>query len=188
MIALVLSFATLQAQKPLEGFPGLAAGRAPKVEIAWNRLYETDALYAHFDRLAAQWPQLLQKQVIGHSVESREMRVYTLHNPAAGAEADKPAMWIDGNVHGNEVQGGEATLYLAWYLLENYGSNPRATELVDRTVFYILPCITPTAARTGSRARTTRTARAPACSRSTTTATGSTTRTRPTTSKATATS
>jgi hypothetical protein len=143
VIALVLSFATLQAQKPLEGFPGLAAGRAPKVEIAWNRLYETDALYAHFDRLAAQWPQLLQKQVIGHSVESREMRVYTLHNPAAGAEADKPAMWIDGNVHGNEVQGGEATLYLAWYLLENYGSNPRATELVDRTVFYLLPSQNP---------------------------------------------
>ena len=35
----------------------------------------------------------------------------------------KPAMWIDGNVHGNEVQGGEAVVYSIWYLLESYGSN-----------------------------------------------------------------
>ncbi|NOT30924.1 MAG: peptidase M14 [Planctomycetes bacterium] len=146
MIALVLGLLVLQPQdsrKSPEGFPGLAAGRAPRVEIAWNRLYDIDALYAHFDRLAAEWPELLTKQVIGHSIENREMRVYTLANPYSGAEADKPAMWVDGNVHGNEVQGGEAVLYLAWYLLENHGTNARATELVDGTVFYLLPSVNP---------------------------------------------
>lgn len=140
---ITLALLALQDAPPPQGFPGLAAGRAPKVEIAWNRLYDTDALYAHFDRLAAQWPDLFTRQVIGHSIESREMRVYTLHNPATGSETDKPAMWVDGNVHGNEVQGGEAVLYLAWYLLENYGTNPRATELVDGTVFYLLPSQNP---------------------------------------------
>jgi hypothetical protein len=143
MIALVL-FPLLQQEKhDLQGFPGLAAGRAPAVEIAWNRLYDTDDLYAHFDRLVEHWPQLFTMQVIGQSVESRELRVYTLNNPATGSEGDKPAMWVDGNVHGNEVQGGEAVLYLAWYLLENYGSNPRATELVDHTVLYLLPSQNP---------------------------------------------
>jgi len=146
MIALALITLT-QAARPTQeagpGFPGLAAGRAPQVEIAWNRLYDTDELYAHFDRLAARWPELFTRQVIGHSVEGREMRVYTLQNPATGLEVDKPAMWVDGNVHGNEVQGGEAVLYLAWYLLENHGSNPRATELVDGTVFYLLPSQNP---------------------------------------------
>ena len=34
------------------GFPGLPANHTPKVEIAFNRLYDTDSLYAHFDRLA----------------------------------------------------------------------------------------------------------------------------------------
>ncbi|MSR63975.1 MAG: peptidase M14 [Planctomycetes bacterium] len=143
MIALTLLTLIQQGAPKLEGFPGLAAGRAPKVEIAWNRLYDTAELYAHFDRLVAQWPELFSMQVIGHSVESRDMRVYTLHNPKSGAEADKPAMWVDGNVHGNEVQGGEAVLYLAWYLLENYGSNPRATELVDGSLFYLLPSQNP---------------------------------------------
>ena len=106
------------------GFPGLAAGRAPQVEIAWNRLYDDAEIYALLDRLAARWPELLSYEVIGHSVESRELRVYTLNNPATGPDASKPAMWIDGNVHGNEVQGSEAVVYAAWYLLENYGTQP----------------------------------------------------------------
>jgi hypothetical protein len=128
---------------PDEGFPGLAAGRTPAVEIAWNRLYDLDALYAHFDRLVARWPELLSVQVIGRSVENRELRVYVLHDPASGAEGDKPAMWVDGNVHGNEVQGGEAVLYLAWYLLENRATNARARELVDGAVFYLMPSVNP---------------------------------------------
>ena len=126
-----------------EGFPGLAAGRRPQVEIAWNRLYDVDALYAHLDRLAARWPELLGHEVIGHSVENRELRVYTLNNPATGEADAKPAMWVDGNVHGNEVQGGEGVVYLAWYLLENYGSNARVTELVDGAAFYLLPMVNP---------------------------------------------
>ena len=126
-----------------KGFPGLGADRAPVVEIPWNRLYPYDDILAHLDRLAAQWPAMLTHEVIGHSVEGREMRVYTLNNPATGVADDKPAMWVDGNVHGNEVQGSEVVVYLTWYLLENYGSNPRVTELVDGTAFYLLPSVNP---------------------------------------------
>ncbi len=52
-------------------------------------------------------------------------------------------MWIDGNVHGNEVQGGEAVLYTAWYLLENYALLPDAAALVDDCTFYLLPSQNP---------------------------------------------
>jgi Zinc carboxypeptidase len=140
--ACLLALAALP-QEPQAGFPGLGAGRRPQIEIAWNRLYDYDQIYELMDRLAARWPEMLKMEVIGHSVENREMRVYTLDNPATGADTQKPAMWVDGNVHGNEVQGGEAVVYAAWYLLENYGSNPRATELVDRAAFYFLPMVNP---------------------------------------------
>ncbi len=137
--------APLQTEKPLPegGFPGLPANHTPKVEIAWNRLYDTDHLYELFDRLAAAYPKFMHKEVIGHSTENREMRVYVLTNTATGADTTKPAMWIDANVHGNEVQGGEAVLYTAWYLLENYGHNARIDELVDQRTFYLLPTVNP---------------------------------------------
>lgn len=125
------------------GFPGLPAGRSPRVEIPWNRLYDYPELHAHLDRLAAAWPELLSHEVIGHSVQGRELRVYTLNDPKTGPASSKPAMWVDGNVHGNEVQGGEAVVYLAWYLLENHGSNERVTELLGRSAFYLLPMVNP---------------------------------------------
>src|SRR6185436_11288057 len=53
----------------------------------------------------------------------------------------KPAMYIDGNIHGNEVQGGEAVAYTAWYLCHQYGRLDKVTELLDRTVFYLIPTI-----------------------------------------------
>jgi hypothetical protein len=132
----------IPAQAP-QGFPGLAAGRAPQVEIAWNRLYDVEELYEHFERMRVRWPELLQVEVIGHSVEGRELRLYTLNDPAGGAAASKPAMWIDGNVHGNEVQGGEAVLYAAWYLLENKGHVARVDALWENASFYLLPMVNP---------------------------------------------
>ncbi len=133
-----------QAGRPHpQGFPGLAAGRSPRVEIPFNRLYDIAALYAHFDRLEAAFPDLVSHEVIGRSIEGREVRVYTVCNSATGPDREKPAMWIDGNVHGNEVQGSEAVLYALWYLVENYGSNPRITDLVDRAAFYLLPSVNP---------------------------------------------
>ena len=48
-------------------------------------------------------------------------------------------MWIDGAIHGNEVNGITCSLYVAWYLLTRYDYDPFVHDLVDRTTFYILP-------------------------------------------------
>ncbi|QDU67060.1 M14 family metallopeptidase [Engelhardtia mirabilis] len=125
------------------GFPGLAAGRAPQVEIPWNRLYGPDEIDAHFARLAARWPNLLSAEVIGTSSLGRTLRVWTLNDPATGQVSSKPTMWIDGNVHGNEVQASETVLYTAWYLLENRDSNERVHALLERASFHLMPSINP---------------------------------------------
>lgn len=125
------------------GFPGLPVGHAPAVEIPWNRLYDVDEIHGHMERLVAAFPDLLSAQVLTHTVENREQRLYVLNNPATGPHEDKAAMWIDGNVHGNEVQASETVVYAAWYLLENYGHNERVTALVDRCAFYLVPMVNP---------------------------------------------
>ncbi|MBI3819541.1 MAG: peptidase M14 [Planctomycetes bacterium] len=123
-------------------------GRAPsanahKVEIAWNRFYDYEELSELLKKVAVAHPDLCSIQSIGKTYEGRDMWVMTIQNPATGKEQEKPATWVDGNVHGNEVQGGEACVYLAWYLTENYNNNPSVKETVDRTVFYILPSQNP---------------------------------------------
>jgi hypothetical protein len=146
MLWLTLFALTLAPQGTAEeatGFPGAGQGHTPQVEIPWNRFYDYQEIYALLDRLETQWPELLSHEVIGHSIESREMRVYTLNDPATGPAESKPAMWVDGNVHGNEIQGAEAVVYIAWYLLENRGHNERVDELLDGSAFYLLPMVNP---------------------------------------------
>ncbi|MCA9001046.1 MAG: peptidase M14, partial [Planctomycetes bacterium] len=116
---------------------------SPKVEIAWNRYYPYGELLGHLERLQVAYPDFIEIETIGRSFEGRPMKVMILTNKSTGAHRDKPAMWVDGNVHGNEVQGGEATIYLAWWLLEHYETNPRAKKLLDSRTFYLLPSQNP---------------------------------------------
>ena len=67
----------------------------------------------------------------------------TINNPETGTEMSKAAMYIDANIHGNEIQGGEICLYTIWYLMENYGRIDKVTQLVDERVFYIFPTVNP---------------------------------------------
>jgi hypothetical protein len=52
-------------------------------------------------------------------------------------------MYVDGNIHGNEVQAAEVAVYLVWYLTEQYGQNPALTRLVDERAFYVVPTVNP---------------------------------------------
>ncbi len=116
---------------------------SPKVEIAWNRYYKYGELIGHMERLQAAYPGFIEIETIGKSFQGRPMTLMVLTNKSTGSHGDKPAMWVDGNVHGNEVQGGEATVYLAWWLLEHYDTNPRAKALLDNRTFYLLPSQNP---------------------------------------------
>ena len=63
--------------------------------------------------------------------------------PKTGDERSKPAMYVDGNIHGNEIQGAEAALYLIWYLAENRDRVESLRRLTDEKVFYVVPTINP---------------------------------------------
>lgn len=127
----------------LLGAPEAFGQPASPVSIPWNRFYDYPEVTEILDRLVAAWPQYLTKTSLGKSVEGRDMWLVTVCNPATGPEAGKPAMWIDANVHGNEVQGTEVCLYTIWFLMVNRERLPKVKDLVDRRVFYVLPMVNP---------------------------------------------
>ena len=114
-----------------------------KVDLAFNRLYDYPDLEAALKKLVAAHPDLLTLSSLGKSVEGRELWCVTINNPKTGKDRDKPAMYVDGNVHGNEVQAAETCLYTIWYLTENYGRVENLTKLVDEKVFYVVPTVNP---------------------------------------------
>ncbi|MEK7867144.1 MAG: M14 family metallopeptidase [Planctomycetota bacterium] len=88
-------------------------------------------------------PDLARLESIGKSLEGRDLWALTISNQATGPEAEKAAMYIDGNIHGNEVQGAELCLYTIDMLLDGHGKDAYLTRLVDERVFYFVPCVNP---------------------------------------------
>ncbi len=115
----------------------------PKVQISWNRYYTNEGLHEIYRQMLEAYPDLIRLESIGKSYENRDLWLLTVTNLHNKPHQDKPAMWIDGNIHANEIQAAEVSVYTAWYLLENYSHNHFITELLDDKVFYILPVMNP---------------------------------------------
>ncbi|HEX4954666.1 MAG TPA: M14 family metallopeptidase [Thermoanaerobaculia bacterium] len=131
----------LAAASPSFAAPIAPQGKPPAA--SFNRLHTYEEIVDLLKGYAAAYPRWTRLESIGKSGEGRDLWMITITNPATGPELAKPAMYIDGNTHANEVQGAEAALYTVDYLLGSYGKLERVTELLDRAVFYVLPVVNP---------------------------------------------
>jgi hypothetical protein len=111
------------------------------VPLRFDQYYPLDQVYEALRALNKAYPQLTTLETVGKSEEGRPIMALTINNPKTGAALDKPGIYVDGNIHGNEIQGGEISLYLLDYLLGHYGKNPEMTQLVDKTAFYVVPVV-----------------------------------------------
>lgn len=142
------TFHVVQAQKKSEvmDIPGLRAVGSPanpKVPMNWNRYHDNKQIEQFCKDLQKAYPNLVRYESIGKSYEGRDIFVLSISDFNEGESERKPGMWIDGNIHANELQGSEIAMYTAWYLAENYHQVPFIKELLQDKIFYIAPTINP---------------------------------------------
>ena len=130
-----------------------------RLNLTWDRWLDHDEIGERMQLMQRTWPDFLTLESIGESYGGREMWLMTINNPRTGAASSKAAMFIEANVHGNEIQGAEVSLYTIWYLMENYDRIAEVKRLVDERVFHVLPTVNPDGRDyfldgTGSGART----------------------------------
>ncbi len=89
------------------------------------------------------YPQLAVCESIGRSHEGREIWCVSITQSSTGPASDKPAFWVDGNIHATEVSATSACLYLIQYLLGKYGADENVTRCLDTRAFYIVPRVNP---------------------------------------------
>ncbi|HEX6200179.1 MAG TPA: M14 family metallopeptidase, partial [Thermoanaerobaculia bacterium] len=141
LLAAALAVTALAAGPALAAEPLTPRGEAPNP--AFNRLYDYEEMTGLLRAYARAYPEWVTVESIGKSREGRDIWVLTVNNPATGPALSKPAMYIDGNIHANEVQGAETALYTVDFVLESYGRLDRVTELADRIAFYVIPMVNP---------------------------------------------
>lgn len=145
---LFLGLATMagMAQQPNQVFKGVGSPVNPKVPISWNRYNDHAGITDICKKIAAAHPDLCKLESIGKSFQGRDLWCLTISDFKKGGDVNrKPAMYIDGNIHSNEVQGSEFALYTAWYLTESFGDTKYIQELLADKTFYIVPTINPDA-------------------------------------------
>jgi murein tripeptide amidase MpaA len=111
--------------------------------IAFDRYYRFDDLTRLLQAFATEYPNIIKLQSIGKSHEGRDIWLLIATNFATGPDVEKPALWVDGNLHAPEVAGSMAVLYFINTLVTRYGQDARATTALDTRAFYIVPCVNP---------------------------------------------
>lgn len=117
----------------------------PKVAVSWNRYNDHAGITDILQKIVKAYPGLAKLESIGKSFEGRDLWCIAITDYSKGEASKKPGMYIDGNIHSNEVQGSEFALYTAWYLTENFDDNPFIRELLADKIMYIVPTINPDA-------------------------------------------
>jgi hypothetical protein len=87
------------------------------------------------------YPDLVDIFRIGKSVIGKEIKCIRISNDRN--KSVKYTCLIDGCIHGSEWEAGEACLYLAEYLLINFENNITISNILNKTIIYIVPLVNP---------------------------------------------
>lgn len=135
LLALLMSVVMLlpaQNVKPLEA-------KVPAPAPQWDQLFPNDKILDMMRGYAKSYPEWVKLESLGKTSLGGDTWLLTITNPKTGSADSKPALYLDGATHANEVQGTEVVMYTVDFILKNYGKLARVTELLDRGTVYAIP-------------------------------------------------
>jgi len=109
----------------------------------FDRFYKHDELTRLLQEYAQALPELIELRAIGRSFEGRDIWLAVVTARRTGPDTDKPAFWLDGNIHAGELTASTACLYYLHRLATAYGDDERITHLLDTRTIYICPRLNP---------------------------------------------
>ncbi|WP_310385098.1 M14 family metallopeptidase, partial [Roseateles sp.] len=119
------------------------AASPPLPHARFDEFYRYEPLTALLFAYAEARPNLVSVRSIGRSHEGRDIWVLILTNTATGADVDKPAFWLDGNIHAAELTASTTCLYYLHQLISGYGTDAQVTQLLDTRAVYMVPRLNP---------------------------------------------
>lgn len=107
--------------------------------------YTYDEVVQQLDSLRGLYPAIIgAKQVIGTSNEGRSIYAVKLSdNPDIDESAAETAVYFDALHHAREPMSMSVLLYYIYWLVENYGSDPEATYLLNEREIFFVPVVNP---------------------------------------------
>ncbi len=108
----------------------------------WDYYPTYDAYLGVMEQFGTDYPELCQVFSIGQSAEGREIMMAVITSDAVAA-GTKPRALYTSSIHGDETAGYVLFLRLIHHLLDQYGTDPAITGLVDNLEIWINPLANP---------------------------------------------
>jgi len=108
----------------------------------WDKYPTYDVYCELMQKFEDDYPNLCKLENIGTSVQNRTIWVLKISNNI-NADEPKPEILFSSSMHGDETTGWILCMRLADYLLSNYGTDDRITEILNSTSLYIAPNTNP---------------------------------------------
>uniref|UniRef100_A0A914NGM6 Peptidase M14 carboxypeptidase A domain-containing protein n=1 Tax=Meloidogyne incognita TaxID=6306 RepID=A0A914NGM6_MELIC len=118
-------------------------GEYKDVPLEKQKNHNYEEMTSWLKDLANRFPHITYLYSIGQSIQKRQLWVLVVARNPREHEILRPEFKYVANMHGNEVTGREALLYLAYILCENYGSNQYLTRMVNETRIHLMPSMNP---------------------------------------------
>ena len=105
--------------------------------------YPTHTAYIEtMNEFATNYPEICTVESIGTSIDGRDILVAKISDNVNVEEAE-PEFYYSGQMHGDELVTSVLFLRLIDYLLENYGTDPQVTAIVNSSEIHINPISNP---------------------------------------------
>ena len=115
-------------------------------DLSWFENYKTlDEINERLLHIAAQHPDLVTHFTIGNSLQNRPMNGIRFTGPDLpdNPRSTRPALLFNGMQHAREWVSPMTVLFITERLLEDFGSDPRTTNILNNTEIIILPMCNP---------------------------------------------
>jgi len=110
----------------------------------FDQFYRHDELTRLLHDYAAVVPDLVSLSSLGKSWEGRDIWLLTITNQATGPDTDKPAFWVDGNIHAAELTACTACLYWLHALVTGHtAGDAQSVQLLNTRAVYMVPRLNP---------------------------------------------
>ncbi len=115
------------------------SGPAPR---GWfDDFKNADQISDYTNQLVALRPDIARRQTIGSSLQNREIYALRLSGLPAQQGAVKPILLLNSVQHAREWLSVMTTMYIADQLVNGYGTESRATNLLDTYEVVIIPVV-----------------------------------------------
>lgn len=113
-----------------------------KLNFKYDAYLNYDAYLENLRYLSETYSDIFKLESIAKTKQNKDIWAITITQDLSQAQ-NKPAVYIDANIHAGEVTGMMSALYTMDYLCSTYENDVSTQDILSQYTFYLIPMVSP---------------------------------------------